>query len=195
MATIINADTSNGLKLTSDTSGIIELQSGGTTKAIVNSSGLTSSGHILQVVNARKDSSAMATTSSSTLSDTGLTVDITPSATSSRIYLRYDLTAYLNGGGLDTGVTFLLNRKIGSGSFSVLPAACNIATSGCIGLYFYSTASGNELIDRYGDSFVDSPSTTSTITYKITFAVNNGGTCNTGLANHNANITVMEVAG
>ena len=38
MATIINADTSNGLKLTSDTSGIIELQSGGTTKAIVSQS-------------------------------------------------------------------------------------------------------------------------------------------------------------
>jgi hypothetical protein len=41
MATIINADTSNGLKLTSDTSGIIEFQSGGTTKAGVNATGLT----------------------------------------------------------------------------------------------------------------------------------------------------------
>lgn len=187
--------------LTGDTSGAITVAApavaGTNTITLPASTGTlattATAGKILQVVNARKDSSAMATTSSSTLSDTGLTVDITPSATSSRIYLRYDLTAYLSGGGLDTGVTFLLNRKIGSGSFSVLPAACNIATSGCIGLYFYSTASGNELIDRYGDSFVDSPSTTSTITYKITFAVNNGGTCNTGLANHNANITVMEV--
>jgi len=41
MSTIINADTSNGLKLTSDTSGEIELQSGGTTKAKITSSGLT----------------------------------------------------------------------------------------------------------------------------------------------------------
>ena len=40
MATIINADTSNGLKLTSDTSGEIELQSAGVTKAKVTSSGL-----------------------------------------------------------------------------------------------------------------------------------------------------------
>jgi hypothetical protein len=39
MATI-NADTSNGLKLTSDTSGEIELQSAGTTKAKITSSGL-----------------------------------------------------------------------------------------------------------------------------------------------------------
>ena len=48
MATIINADTSNGLKLTSDTSGIIQLQSGGTTIATVNSSGITmASGKLL----------------------------------------------------------------------------------------------------------------------------------------------------
>ena len=41
MASIINADTSNGLKLTSDTSGEIELQSAGTTIATVDSTGLT----------------------------------------------------------------------------------------------------------------------------------------------------------
>ena len=40
MATIINADTSNGLKLTSDTSGEIELQSAGVTKAKVTANGL-----------------------------------------------------------------------------------------------------------------------------------------------------------
>ena len=40
MSTIINADTSNGLKLTSDTSGEIALQSAGVTKAKITSSGL-----------------------------------------------------------------------------------------------------------------------------------------------------------
>ena len=44
MASIINADTSSGLKLTSDTSGVIEFQSAGTTKAGVNSTGLTGDG-------------------------------------------------------------------------------------------------------------------------------------------------------
>ena len=48
MATIINADTTNGLKLTSDTSGEIELQSAGTTIATVDSTGLTmASGKLL----------------------------------------------------------------------------------------------------------------------------------------------------
>ena len=41
MSTIINADTSNGLKLTSDTSGEIKLQSAGADIATVNSSGIT----------------------------------------------------------------------------------------------------------------------------------------------------------
>ena len=44
MATIINADTSAGLKLTSDTSGVVEIQNAGTTKLTVNSSGATVAG-------------------------------------------------------------------------------------------------------------------------------------------------------
>ena len=39
MATIINADTSDGLKLTSDTSGQIDFQSAGSTKALIDTSG------------------------------------------------------------------------------------------------------------------------------------------------------------
>ena len=44
MATLINADTSDGLKLTSDTSGEIEFQSAGVTKASVTSAGFTVGG-------------------------------------------------------------------------------------------------------------------------------------------------------
>jgi len=39
MAITINADTSNGLKLTSDTSGQIDFQSAGSTKATIDTSG------------------------------------------------------------------------------------------------------------------------------------------------------------
>mgnify|MGYP000362551867 CR=1 FL=1 len=44
MAIKINADTSSGLKLISDTSGVIEFQTAGTTRAGVNSTGLTGNG-------------------------------------------------------------------------------------------------------------------------------------------------------
>ena len=53
MSTIINADTSNGLKLTSDTSGEIKLQSAGADIATVNSSGITmASGKAVDVATA-----------------------------------------------------------------------------------------------------------------------------------------------
>ena len=66
MATTINADTSDGLKFTSDTSGELKLQSGNTDIATVSSTGLAmasgktltgdavSSGKILQVLQATK---------------------------------------------------------------------------------------------------------------------------------------------
>ena len=44
MATTINADTSSGLILTSDTSGIVQIQSGGTTRATINSTGISGDG-------------------------------------------------------------------------------------------------------------------------------------------------------
>ena len=44
MATTINADTSSGLILTSDTSGIVQIQSGGTTRATINSTGILGDG-------------------------------------------------------------------------------------------------------------------------------------------------------
>ena len=39
MASIINADTSNGLKLTSDTTGQLDFQSAGSTKALIDTAG------------------------------------------------------------------------------------------------------------------------------------------------------------
>ena len=50
MATLINADTSDGLKLTSDTSGLIEFQLAGVTKAGVNATGLTGDGSQLTAI-------------------------------------------------------------------------------------------------------------------------------------------------
>ena len=87
MATIINADTSNGLKLTSDTSGIIQLQSGGTTKATVNSTGLTSPGHVIQVVNkviSTQGSQSVGTTDTQVGTGTDFDLSITPKGAGSK---------------------------------------------------------------------------------------------------------------
>jgi len=185
--------------LTGDTSGAITVAApavaGTNTITLPASTGTlattATAGKILQVVSVNKDSSAMASTTSSTPADTGLTVDITPSATSSKILIVYNIHVYISGGGLDTAVTFLLNRKIDSGSFSVLAGSADVSSAQSV--YLYETSSGSEFITNFGDSFVDSPSTTGALTYKVTFNANAGGTASTNTANTNANITVMEV--
>lgn len=62
MASTINADTTNGVIVTSDTSGIIEFQSSGTTKAGVNATGLTGNGSQLTAL---PDPDALSTASGS----------------------------------------------------------------------------------------------------------------------------------
>ena len=123
MAILINGDTSNGLKLTSDTSGIIELQSGGTTKLTINSSGisgdgsgLTGTGKILQVVQATQATNVESTSASYVA--TGLTADITVSAGNKVLVL-----GYLNAVGVNavtTGVKVGLFRASTEINTSVL---------------------------------------------------------------------------
>ena len=177
MATIINADTSAGLKLTSDTSGILELQSGGTTKAIVNSSGLTSSGHILQVVNATQNTEV--STTSSSLVDTGLTATITPSATSSKIAVFYSMPILVQ-------TTDIIQVALIRGSTNILN---NVRAM------YAQNPSSQQVISN---CVLDSPSTTSATTYKIQFS--SGGTASSVFAamwnNENpSSIMLMEVAG
>lgn len=162
MATIINADTSGGLKLTSDTSGIIQLQSGGTTKATVNSSGLTSPGHILQVVQTVKtDTASITSSSTNTFVDlTGLTVSITPSSASSKVLVT---------------VSASVSQSTGMLHMMLVRDSTNIVVGGSDGSRVSSTMSSrfdsapytynNNITAAY--SFLDSPNTTSATTYKL----------------------------
>ncbi len=162
MATIINADTSGGLKLTSDTSGIIQLQSGGTTKATVNSSGLTSPGHILQVVQTVKtDTASITSSSTNTFVDlTGLTVSITPSSASSKVLVT---------------VSASVTQSTGMLHMMLVRDSTNIVVGGSDGSRVSSTMSSrfdsapytynNNITAAY--SFLDSPNTTSATTYKL----------------------------
>ena len=105
MATIINADTSNGLKLTSDTSGIIQLQSGGTTKATINSSGFYGgTGSILQVVTNTPDTGLVTTTNTAWGNlDGDLYTAITPKASDSTLILE---AVFVFGGNNNTGISY-----------------------------------------------------------------------------------------
>ena len=72
MSSIINADTSDGLKITSDTSGLIEFQSAGVTKAGVNATGLTGDGSQLTGLPDINSGTAVASTSGTSIDFTGI---------------------------------------------------------------------------------------------------------------------------
>ena len=117
MAVIINADTSDGLKLVSDTSGAIDFQSNGVTKMSMDSSGnltansFVGAGKVLQVVQTVKSDVQTVTSSSYT---NVMTVDITPSSSSNKILIIYSVSAT----GVSTQAYFGLFRdstQIGQG--------------------------------------------------------------------------------
>ena len=150
-------------------------------------------GKIAQILSTTK-TDTFSTTSFTFVDVTGLTVTITPAATSSKIYVMLSIS----GGGME-GFRYQLVRgstaiAIGTGSIGSRTAA--------------SGAGSNRNYDELENAcsnFLDSPSTTSATTYKIQVSAGNTGTDSKINATRNdpdssygirtaSTITVMEVA-
>ena len=152
-------------------------------------------GKIGQVVSVIK-TDKFTTTSSSFTDVTGMTVNITPSASSSKILIMLSLGAFQNDqasstvyGNLVRGSTALAQGNAGTGT------ECTFALSGRV--------SANQFFQfPVSFTFLDSPNTTSQTTYKLQGTI---GTDNGGLAvnssygavstsgNTSSTITVMEI--
>lgn len=184
MASRINADSSNGLQLVSDSSGEIQFQSSGITKATIGSNGLSSPGHVLQVVNATY--STPVGTTSTTLADTGLTATITPKFATSKILVL----VHQNGGVKDGNASFPNN-----GIRLVLLRGASIITSLSerAGL---TTVTSSLYLSSLSTAYLDSPATTSATTYKTQWAnYQASGTVYLQLVGETSTITLMEIAG
>jgi len=155
MASRINADSSNGLQLVSDSSGEIQFQSSGITKATVNSNGLSSPGHVLQVVNAQT-ATGTATNSTTTYADC-LSASITPSSTSSKILVIGSTNWYIARAGTTNGYADIrLQLRRGSTELLFKRYAIN-----------FGTTTWNDFFGDWATNYLDSPSTTSAVTYTI----------------------------
>ena len=84
-----------------------------------NFDGSLSAGHVVQTVNQQVAGGSMTNATSSSTTYTGLFAEITPRFANSKILVLVNMRAYLSGGGLDTGACITIQRKIGSGSYSV----------------------------------------------------------------------------
>lgn len=147
-----------------------------------NSSSQSSAGVVLQVVNATYNSQA--SSSSSTYSDTGLTASITPKFATSKILV----TAHLCG--LD---------KTGSNTQNAIGLKLVRNSTDLIefGRYINYTNSTAESGSGSGSTtYLDSPATTSSTTYKVQFkAEANAGTVWAQNSGSTSTITLMEIAG
>tara|TARA_R100001440_G_scaffold26500_1_gene43351 strand:- start:151 stop:717 length:567 start_codon:yes stop_codon:yes gene_type:complete len=118
-----------------------------------------SPGKVGQVVSTHTNATSFSTTSTTLADVTGLSVAITPSATSSKILVIASVTATSN----ETTRCFLgLKRDstaIGNGS----PTGSQIS-----GVNTGHEQEGNNALFNYHISFLDSPSSTSEQTYKVT---------------------------
>jgi hypothetical protein len=136
-------------------------------------------GKVLQVVSATYGTET--TSTSTTWADTGLSASITPSATSSKIlvtvvipYRLFVLTNVAKAGiRLLRGSTFIFGDESASAPQS-LQSQANGATAIVYGGFFTA-------------SFVDSPSTTSSTTYKAQFAINSTADSQNMLVQSNSN--------
>jgi len=186
---VFNGTAARGSAITSPEEGMVtynsstdllEVYNGSKYKAFASMSTATTTGSVLQVVTTTH--SSIVGNSTNVYADTGLSLSITPTATSSRILVWVSGTA---------------SKQTGNSNNSLLMRLVRGSTA----IYTVSEALGYNALDQnlifsYSIAYVDSPSTTSSTTYKTQFAnLNNGASVQ---INNNSGVTsmiLMELSG
>ena len=174
-----NADGTNGQRIVTDGSGNLSFASAG------------ASGKILQVVSGSVQVAASQGFSSDSFVDTGLSASITPSSSSSKVfvtgYLSWRFEMSQNGGGE-------WNFAICDGSNNILDSTTNDLDG------YEQDDSGGRTSRKHPISFLHSPNTTSSFTYKMRmnakYSQYSGNLIvqKNGTANNISRIILMEVA-
>jgi len=108
-------------------------------------------GHVIQVVEGTLAAGSQFSTTSTSLADVGLSVTITPKFSSSKILVLFQ--GFGGSTGDNTALLIQIQRQIGSGSFSMITG----------GGFFYEVGQ----YESCGLNKLDSPNTTSALTYKL----------------------------
>jgi hypothetical protein len=136
-------------------------------------------GSVLQVVQANYATEV--TNSTTTYADTGLTASITPTSATSKILVLVSQPTYKGAGNAGSGT-----------NVKVLRGATDLGALG-YGLGYTNTSVGNSVPASI--SYLDSPATTSSTTYKTQLANSvSAAYASTCWNNSTATITLMEIA-
>tara|TARA_Y100000593_G_C4152762_1_gene257908 strand:+ start:146 stop:655 length:510 start_codon:yes stop_codon:yes gene_type:complete len=163
----------------------------GTTNVITPTSAVQPTGGILQVV--QTTTSTQVSNDTINYVDTGLTGNITPASTSNKILILV-CQAYENKrSSTSNGGDIKLMRDSTDINFIVPGSGNNY------GLYFYAEgSSGISNYDVYNLSYLDSPNTTSQITYKTqcsSYSNSNSASFRAQSGGSKSFLTLMEIAG
>jgi len=187
-----------GTITTSSGSGTITLGQSGETVAL--GSGVTSGsgmGKVLQVVSTTK-TDTFTTTSTSFTDVTDLSVSITPSSVSNKIFITTSFQF-----GTNSGSGYPQFRMLRDSTVINAGASAGSRSLGILSMNIYNADTASGLL--CASSFLDSPATTSATTYKIQTRQSGGNTTYVGTNSNDADasnslrsastITVMEIAG
>jgi hypothetical protein len=136
-------------------------------------------GKVLQVVSAA--STANLTTTSTSYVVTGLTLSITPSSSSSKVLLFANCNLNTQAQTTWVYITFFKNGS-------------NLVTSGQDRMLGHYSSTVIDLHTSSTLSWIDSPATTSSITYDVRIRSGNGGSIRFNADQHAQNIIAMEIA-
>jgi hypothetical protein len=137
-------------------------------------------GAVLQVVNAVMPNARVNTTSTSYI-DTGLSASITPSSATSKILVIVQHTGLARSSGGNGYIDLILLRN----STSIMQIETQAG-------YASDDANSERSVAGTGTNYLDSPATTSSVTYKTQFKTSGGSQV---FIERQAGITLMEIAG
>ena len=194
MSTISASTTSTtAYKVTADTTGTLVLQTGATPTTALTidaSQNITTAnrfakasmptGSVLQVVNATY--STQLATSSTSYVDTGLSASITPTSSTSKILILVEQTGLGKNSG-DSAQRVALNILRNSTQLIQFEVGAG-----------YTGASTINIFGGSGSNYLDSPATTSSVTYKTQIKGFAGVNVYAQYDNSTSTITLMEIA-
>ena len=152
------------------------------TNRIVPRDGLASGAYVGIIQVKYANSTTVQTIATTTYTDTGLAVTITPTRADSAVLLMISLNS--NGGGTNS-LKLRLIRTVGGSDTTVFE----------VGEALVDYGTSNIHVQGIGTNYVDTPSTTSAVTYKVQFAGTNGSGNLSVNNNGRSDIVAMEISG
>jgi hypothetical protein len=148
-------------------------------------------GKILQAVSVHIDSEVLST--SGTMADlTGYTLNITPSASDSKILVSVFSSMYVNTtSGVQTGATTKFLRNVGGGGYTNL--STQSAGNSVIISDVYGSGNNNAMLAPFTILLIDEPATTSVVNYKCQGAATWGGNARWSYDSISGYMTALEI--